>query len=451
MTQRCSAVTLLLALAIHCRAQNTALDFDGIDDNIVVPAASALVANAPGLTLACRFYPRNTAPTYPDFDCLAGMRNELDCDFYLLQISPANTLEGRLRNSSGSAFTVTSTSVLVNQWQHAALVYDGAALKLYMNGTLEASVPASGTITNTSVDFLLGDLLFQLEHFYLDGRIDEVALFSRAVSATEVECLAYGDVPDTTGLQLAFGFEEGIANGNNTGTTSIVDLQGNINGTPNNFAFTGQNSNFVDGFVGGIIQAITICQGEYIVIDGQQVSAPGTYTGTITNALGCSTNSIVNLTVTPVEVGVTPLNINLFADASGAQLQWLDCNNGFAEVPGATGTQFTPSVDGSYAVEVTQNGCTDTSACYAVVGVGIDEVHNDPFHAWFDAVNDVLIVTDAHGAVLTVTDATGRPVRTGLIVGPLWNVSLAGLANGQYFVDVRRNGQHRVVPMNVFR
>lgn len=451
MAPRYASAAFILIATLNTTAQNTALDFDGIDDNVVVPAASALIANAPGLTLACRFYPRNTAPAYPDFDCLAGMRNELDCDFYLLQISPANTLEGRLRNSSGSFFTVASTSLLVNQWQHAALVYDGTALKLYMNGVFETSVPANGTITNTAVDFLLGDLLFQLEHFYLDGRLDEVALFSRAVSATEVECLAYGDVPDTTGLQLAFGFEEGIANGNNTGTSSIVDLQGSINGTPNNFAFTGQTSNFVDGFVGGIIQAITICQGEHIIIDGQQVSAPGTYTGTITNALGCSTNSIVNLSVTPVDVGVTPLNINLFADASGAQLQWLDCNNAFAEIPGATGTQFTPSVDGSYAVEVTQNGCTDTSACYAVVGVGIDESSGAPFHAWLDPANDRVVVSDARGAVLMLTDAIGRTLRTEPVVGARWEMPLTGLPNGQYLVVVRKGDVWRSVPLVLAR
>lgn len=447
MALRYATAAVILIATLNSTAQSTALDFDGIDDNVVVPAASALIANAPGLTLACRFYPRNTAPFYPDFDCLAGMRNELDCDFYLLQISPANTLEGRLRNSSGAAFTVSSTSVLVNQWQHAAMVYDGATLKLYMNGSLATSVPANGTITNVAVDFLLGDLLFQLEHFYLDGRLDEVALFSRAISATEVECLAYGDVPDTTDLQLAFGFEEGTANGNNTGTTSIVDLMGNINGTPNNFAFTGQTSNFVDGFVGGIIQAITICQGEYIIIDGQQVSAPGTYTGTITNSLGCSTSSIVNLTVTPVDVGVSQLNINLFADASGAQFQWLDCNNGFAEVTGATGTQFTPNVDGSYAVEVTQNGCTDTSACYTVVGVGINEAHGAPFHAWLDPAHDRVVVSDAPGAVLMLTDGIGRTLRTETVVGARWEVPLTGLPNGQYLVVVRKGGVSRSLPL----
>lgn len=451
MAHRYSLAALFCAVALGSSAQNTALDLDGIDDNVVVPGASGLVANAPGLTLACRFYPRNTAPAYPDFDCLAGMRNELDCDFYLLQISPANSLEGRLRTSSGLFYTVTSTSVLVNQWQHAALVYDGSALRLYMNGTLEASIPASGTITNANVDFLLGDLLFQLEHFYLDGRIDEVALFNRAVSAAEVECLVYGEVPDTTGLQLAFGFEEGIANGNNTGTTSIVDLQGNINGTPNNFAFTGQTSNFVDGFVGGILQAITICQGEYVIIDGQQVSAPGTYTGTITNALGCSTSSIVNLSVTPVEVGVTPLNINLFADASGAQLQWLDCNNGYAEIPGATGTQFTPALDGSYAVEVTENGCTDTSACYTVVGVGIDESSGAPFHAWLDPANDRVVVSDAPGAVLMLTDAIGRTLRTEPVVGARWEMPLTGLPNGQYLVVVRKGDRWRSLPLVLAR
>jgi Concanavalin A-like lectin/glucanases superfamily len=447
MAARYACTSILFAAALGSTAQNTAIDFDGMDDNIVVPAASSLIANAPGLTLGCRVYPRNSAPTYPDFDSFVGMRNDLDCDFYLLQISPANTLEGRMRNSAGAAFTVTGTDLMLNLWQPVALVYDGVTLKLFTNGSLAASVPASGLITNASTDLLVGDLIYQLNHFYLDGRIDEVVLFDRAISATEVECLAYGDVGDTTGLRIAFGFEEGIPNGDNTGTTSILDVSGHINGIPNNMALIGNGSNYVDGFVGGIIQSLTICQGESIIIDGQPVSAPGTYIGTITNALGCSSPSVTNLSVTPVDVGVTPLNINLFADANGAQLQWLDCNNGFAAIPGATGTQFTPTANGSYAVEVTQGGCTDTSACYAVVGVGIDEDGEMPYSAWLDATNERLVVADAEGATATLTDAIGRVIRTERIVGGRWEMPLANLPNGQYIVLIRQRDLVRALPI----
>ena len=40
---------------------------------------------------------------------------------------------------------------------------------------------------------------------------------------------------------------------------------------------------------------------------------------------------------------------------------------------GETGQDFTPLVNGSYAVELTQNGCIDTSACASISTVGFDE------------------------------------------------------------------------------
>ncbi|MFO7657894.1 MAG: T9SS type A sorting domain-containing protein, partial [Bacteroidales bacterium] len=38
---------------------------------------------------------------------------------------------------------------------------------------------------------------------------------------------------------------------------------------------------------------------------------------------------------------------------------------------GETGRSFTATASGSYAVEVTQNGCTDTSECYLIIWMGI--------------------------------------------------------------------------------
>lgn len=46
--------------------------------------------------------------------------------------------------------------------------------------------------------------------------------------------------------------------------------------------------------------------------------------------------------------------------------QWLDCNNGNSNIAGATSQSYTPSVSGSYAVRVTNAGCTITSICTQV-------------------------------------------------------------------------------------
>jgi len=42
-------------------------------------------------------------------------------------------------------------------------------------------------------------------------------------------------------------------------------------------------------------------------------------------------------------------------------------------VSGETNQSFTAAANGSYAVMVTGNGCTDTSSCYSITNVGIVE------------------------------------------------------------------------------
>ena len=67
---------------------------------------------------------------------------------------------------------------------------------------------------------------------------------------------------------------------------------------------------------------------------------------------------------------------NLMSSQSNAIYQWVDCNNGNAPLAGATDQQFTPTFNGSYAVEVTRNGCSATSACHSIIITGFDENDN---------------------------------------------------------------------------
>lgn len=62
---------------------------------------------------------------------------------------------------------------------------------------------------------------------------------------------------------------------------------------------------------------------------------------------------------------------NLSATTSGATYQWLSCNP-YQIISGATNQNYTATANGDYAVIVTENGCTDTSACVTVMGIGLD-------------------------------------------------------------------------------
>ena len=113
----------------------------------------------------------------------------------------------------------------------------------------------------------------------------------------------------------------------------------------------------------------------YDWIDGNTYTATNNSAQwTLTNAAGCDSVVTLNLTINTVDATANQSgDINIEANTSGATYQWLDCNDNYSEINGETNQQFTATANGDYAVEVTMNGCADTSNCYTVTTIGIIE------------------------------------------------------------------------------
>ncbi|UKN02604.1 T9SS type A sorting domain-containing protein [Paracrocinitomix mangrovi] len=120
---------------------------------------------------------------------------------------------------------------------------------------------------------------------------------------------------------------------------------------------------------------INICQGDTYVVGTSTYTSTGNYSDTLVLNNGtCDSIIHTNLTVTPLPNAATTNNADtIFAVTAGLQYQWVDCNNSFAPINGETGQQFVATQDGTYAVIVTDNGCSSTSACTVILGVGFGE------------------------------------------------------------------------------
>jgi len=90
---------------------------------------------------------------------------------------------------------------------------------------------------------------------------------------------------------------------------------------------------------------------------------------------------------------VTQNGITLTAQQSGGTYQWLDCNNSYAPVSGATGQNFTPTADGDYAVRIVYGSCVDTSDCMPILGVGVNENEAQIFTVYPNPTNSNLTIT----------------------------------------------------------
>jgi hypothetical protein len=96
-----------------------------------------------------------------------------------------NQWEFRLGNSSGYIASAHGGTPDTNQWQYLAGVYDGSTARLYVNGSLAASVTPSGAFgPNTSQKFVIGGR--SDGSYYFAGDVDEVSVIARALSAAEI-------------------------------------------------------------------------------------------------------------------------------------------------------------------------------------------------------------------------------------------------------------------------
>ncbi|MDD2634545.1 MAG: T9SS type A sorting domain-containing protein, partial [Bacteroidales bacterium] len=111
----------------------------------------------------------------------------------------------------------------------------------------------------------------------------------------------------------------------------------------------------------------------YVWIDGNTYTENNnTATHTLTNSFACDSIITLNLIInqTP-DTSVTQDGITLTANASGVTYQWLDCDNNLEPLVGETSQSFTATVDGVYAVEVSENDCIGTSSCFQISVEGI--------------------------------------------------------------------------------
>lgn len=121
---------------------------------------------------------------------------------------------------------------------------------------------------------------------------------------------------------------------------------------------------------------ITVCD-FYTWIDGNTyTTSTNEPVFTLTNTAGC--DSIVTLDLTINSVSNTAVTQNadmLTADLTGTNVfyQWLDCVNNYSPIPNQTDQLFVAQVNGNYAVQITEGQCVDTSACYSILEVGIDD------------------------------------------------------------------------------
>ena len=98
----------------------------------------------------------------------------------------------------------------VNRWTHVAVTYDGSALRLYENGMQVSTRAVSGSIRRTTDPLWIGGSHPYGEYF--DGLIDEVRVYDRPLSPSEIRAemstpIGSAGITPQAGLVGAYGFD----------------------------------------------------------------------------------------------------------------------------------------------------------------------------------------------------------------------------------------------------
>ena len=73
----------------------------------------------------------------------------------------------------------------LNTWTFLTATYDGATLRLYVNGTQVSSKAVTGSMPNSSGVLRIGGNSVWGEYFA--GLIDNIRVYNRALSVTEIQ------------------------------------------------------------------------------------------------------------------------------------------------------------------------------------------------------------------------------------------------------------------------
>ncbi len=178
----------------------TALQFDGRNDYVDCGNDPSLDITDE-ITIAAWVYPFDSGR-------IREFLGKANPDAYLLSIDNG-TLKYALEGPVGWGWKSTGISVFANAWTHVTLTYDGSVIKAYTNGAEGYSSVAAGSLLTTSSNLVIGKSYVGWAGAF-KGKIDEVAIYNRALSAEEIWASMHQRlVGDELNLVAYWNFDEG--------------------------------------------------------------------------------------------------------------------------------------------------------------------------------------------------------------------------------------------------
>ena len=175
----------------------------------------------------------------------------------------------------------------------------------------------------------------------------------------------------------------------------------------------------------------------YLSPSGNTYTVSGIYNDTILNVSSCDSIITINLTISTIDNSITQTGNVLSSNEAGATYQWLDCNTGFSVISGETSQSYVATINGNYAVIISNGICVDTSNCINVLISNINSVAaKNKTHIFPNPTNGIvnILFEENTESEVSVYNSLGE------IMIQEYNknkIDLSNFKNGVYFISIK--------------
>ena len=161
------------------------LRFDGVNDFLTVLNSPSLNFSGTGLTLSMWINPLGGVTDQVPFGKFWSGTMASPFYQYGLELLGGSTPSLLIGTASGAATASMGSPLTLGQWSHLAIAFNGTQARFYVNGNLVSSPSLSANIS--ARDSLLHMAADASAHQFFNGTLDDVRLYTRAQSQTEVQ------------------------------------------------------------------------------------------------------------------------------------------------------------------------------------------------------------------------------------------------------------------------
>lgn len=221
-----------------------ALSFDGIDDYVSLGVPAPLQNPSSNDFTIFTWVRLENASSFRRI--LFAQQN--NSNFVSIAQNVGNTLYVFVGSNGVQHSVATSSSFALATWVHVAVVWKSAdeSISIFINGVQSPTTGGGQSSAGTDGLMTLGSRSGTGQYF--GGSLDRLAIYGAALTNAQI-LRAAAQCIYPQGASNSYAFDQGVANGNNTGVTTLLDGSGNQPGTLHGFALSGTVSNWIDSSI----------------------------------------------------------------------------------------------------------------------------------------------------------------------------------------------------------